>query len=825
MATKVFKVEGPDGKVHKIEGPADASEAEILEQANRLVKAEEDKKRSTPMGKIGAFGRGAIGGVLMNFDDEIGGTLNTILPTPGKPGIWSGDDFKTAQRQNIEAERRVNRTDERVNPLLRGTGQVAGAVGSVFIGAPVARAGAGVAARVAPKLAPRVAKTLARPVAGNAIIGGATGAISGAGAGEGDRRGQSAALGAGSGAVLGGVLGGAVNTFAPTVARYVQTLRGKNITPEALRQLRASLARDGMDVDSVAGRKALETELARYGVKPVSLADVGTATRARAGVALRTPSAAQAPGIAAVKARSAGTGARLEKDITDTVAPRTDVYALDDALVEQRAQTALPLREAALNKPQTVEDLKLLMQQPPSPGMVRVARGGAVGGKEPLWFAKDLDRAVEYASDRSGKIVKPLGVYEVPEAKITDPYDWAPDKLLDEWGEAGPADPPQAILDAVNERKALGMWQAEDLRLNDPSIAKSVGLFGEAGRPRIPDDVVLQNMARLPLAQSALVEARRLAAAERDLLNVQGLDSSHLPEFPVAGAPLDMRSLDYLKKHLDKQIDAGFRSTNAADKARAVEFKQLRDAIRTRMRSVDETSPGAGDGPYGQYLDTYADVSQMRGALEEGQKFTNKPPEIIAREQSANSTAGQELYRVGAARSLLDRIRGTKDTSSPANRILAAPEDRAQLEATGIDPAAAARLEQSAAQERELELLNRQLQGSDTDARAAARADAEGVSSSNIPVGVGHPLNWVGLAARKALGGVSLARNAKVNEQLLPRILEKDPEAIKKIVKELVDSGQTEMAKKVRRAAAARYGAGMWGNAVGGPIGIEEGEY
>src|SRR6187549_1904940 len=157
MPTKVYRVKGPDGKIHKIEGPEGASEAEILEAANKLVKAGEDKERSTPMGKVRAFGRGAVGGLLMNWEDEIGGTLNAVMPPSreqireGRPNIWLGDDFSTAQAENIEAERRINRADERVNPKIRGAGEVTGAVGSLFIGGPAVKGTAAAATRIAPK--------------------------------------------------------------------------------------------------------------------------------------------------------------------------------------------------------------------------------------------------------------------------------------------------------------------------------------------------------------------------------------------------------------------------------------------------------------------------------------------------------------------------------------------------------------------------------------------------------------------------------------------------------------------------------------------------
>lgn len=752
----VYRVKAPDGHVVEIKGPEGAADAEVMAQAAKLYKPKTG--REGLLAKIDAHVGGLAKGALGNFDDEITAGINTVLPVDALAGndvragwqspkladIVRGEKggFQGAYEHNLRQARKVDKVDAELHPGARGTGEVGGAILSVLgvgkalkAAAPVVSAAVpaaeGVLARIA---ASRAGQVAAKPVARAAASGAGYGYVSGFGAGDTlENRKQSGAIGAITGAALGAGLHTVATAAAPVVKRYVDAFMGNGATQEALRQIRNALAKEGYDVSSPAGVKALKTELDRYTDKPVALADLGPNLRNRAAVGLRSPSAAQGPALDAINARTAGQAARLRKDITDTVAPRTDVHALDDALVEQRATAALPLKQKALY------DANPTAGAPTTGSEVPIV----VGGRQ---------------------------------------------------------------------------------------LNKNLAVTGQEGArvPVVPDDEVLQQLARLPMAQRALDNARAITAAERDRLNVTGGDISHLPDFPEKGAPLDMRALDYLKRTLDDEVRGAYQSTDSGVRAQAPQLQALRDEIRDRMRTQ-------GGGEYGQYLDQYAGTSELRDALEAGRGagattgsrnsvpgFDQMDPEVIAREQAKRSEAGQEFYRVGAARRLTDIVNKATDPQYPSARILNSPEARAQLEATGVAPEAQARLQEAVGQENTLNLLPRTTRGIGAQVSGAAAADADAGLATTVPYNFVSPRNWLAIAAQKAFGKVNLARNAKVNEAALPRLIETNPQAIQNTINDLVASGDYAAARRLATQAKMSFTAKLVGSAAGSPVSLQE---
>jgi len=719
MATKIYKVQAPDGSTIKVEGPEGASEQEVIAQAQRLYKPAAKKPVSN---KAGAGLRGFVSGITSNFDDELAAAANTVLPLdrilhPERQtaSMWDGISPREAFEKNLATDRALVADDAKNSPKSRGAGTIAGGITQALLGAKAIGAAAPALSKV-PGVTALARSGVGRSVVARAAAGGAaSGAAAGAGAAEGslETRRKSAALGGLTGAVLGGAVAGTVAGLSPVVKKYADAFLNKGVTQQALQQIAKALQQEGYDVTSPQGVQALQAELSSYAGKPVSLADIGNATRARTGVGLRTPSKVQSQSVDTVIARRAGQGPRLSRDITDTVAPRTDVYALDDALVEQRTATAIPLRQAALrtNKTATTSDGRSIV------------------------------------------------------------------------------------------------------------LSNAQGLV-----PVVPEDNVLQQIARLPMAQKALGEARGLAENERMLRLAQGQSIDDLPDFPDPGAPLDMKSLDYMKRYMDKQVDQLYRNGAHTE---AAELKQLRDALRERMRTAVPE--------YGEYLDTYSDISSMRDALAAGRGgvmpngrgtvkgFDQLDPEQIAAGQAGRSTAEQELYRVGVARNLDDTVRSTRETAAPANRILNTPESIAQLEATGVTPENVGKLTTAVRQERQLDRLHGELTGAQTDARLAARADADAGVSGQTPFNPTSPVSWLAFFGRKAAGAVDLRRNAAINEAALPRLLAQDPAAIQRTIQELVAAGRQQEADILRRAAQSKLAGAGLGNIIGAPVSLQEG--
>lgn len=703
--------------------------------------AEVKHDRSGIISGLDALMRGLTKGASGNFSDELVAGANTLLPldkltNPNIKSIWDGSSFGDAYSANVDQERRIDEADAEQNPILRGAGQVAGAIGSAVLGG-----------RALTSAAPGVAAGLERfalsaPLRTSAATGaagaGAYGAV--AGAGEGDTlssRAQGALSGGGVGALTGAVLSPVITSLAPAIARYGRVLLGRGATPEAMRQMTEALRRDGFDVASPQGVQALRTELARFTGKPVSLADIGMGMRSRAGVGLRAPNAAQQQSIDALRARAQGQTQRLAGDIRANVAPRTDVHALDADLMAQREATAIPLREQAL-----YESAPTL---PPS------RRGAVVPAPEP---------------DNAG-LLRTMG-QEVPETYL-------------------------------------------------PTTVPT-GEASELGRTsRIVDDVQLQQLARLPDAQKALQKAVERAQADIALKATTGQPIEDLPDITL-GSNLDVRTLDLLKRQLDDEVNRLYRrgDTETFTAGQANQVKKLRNAIRDRMREVVPH--------YGDYLDSYSGSSEMIDALESGRAYRQLDPEQIVAGQGDRSVAAQELYRVGSARDLLDTVRSTKSRASPSDRILESPEAIDQLAATGVSPGNMTRLTNSVDQERQLNLLNNELGGAQTQQRQAAAADADSSLATSIPFNPGSPISWLGAGVRAVTNRASMSANRAVNEAFLPRALETNPQAIDQIITDLEAQGRTAEATILRRQLRSRVGMRSLGTMIGGPLAVPEGD-
>lgn len=731
MAT--YKVTTPQGKTIQLEGPDGATDDEIIAQAQRLTT---DKtgygatsvsagKKPNLLDNIGAGVRKTADSFVANYGDELSAAANAVLPLDRLAGkkvysVYDGIPFKEAYKQNFERADNASKTLAAQYPKATGAGNFTGGVAQAIAGTRLLGAAAELpaVARVGAAVPARVARVAANPVVRNVGAGYAAGAVNAAGAADPGQRGRSAALGGFTGAALGGAATG-VSALAPVVKRYMDALGGREITPQALTQIQRSLANDGYDVVTPGGRAALEAELSSYAGKPVSLADVGMNTRARAGVGLRTPSPAQNAGQRAVLQRAEGARGRLSQDIRANVAPRTDVHALDDALLEQIDETALPLREQALNGPDTAPRIPQRSLAPDERAVIQ-ARGGSVAPIE---------------------------------------------------------------------------------------------------------DEVLQNLARLPAAQRALQGARALAGDERGRLQVQGLDTTSTPEFPTNGAPLNMRQLDYMKRFMDKEVDRLYAGTTS-ERAQAAELGQLRNAIRERMRAA---SP-----EYGQYLDAYGDIAEQRSALVAGRGgpapngrgsypgMLAQDPERIAAEQAERSTAAQELFRVGGARKMDDLVSSTTDGRTPATRIMNDDVERRQLAAAGVPQQNVEALQGNVNQERTFDQLVAEIRGSQTDVRQAARQNADAGIQAQLPFNPASKAGWAGAAIDATVGALNLARNSRINEQVLPRLLETDPQTINTIVTELVANGRRAEAQTLARAARTRFGTKVLGNVIGAPVAFSE---
>lgn len=857
MTRPVYHITASNGRVYEVEADNPAQARRLSDFIESRIAAgdteisggtppDNAQRRETPPDPnatgLRATVDGAVQGGTFNWGDEIAAYADAHIPgLAGLDNLLSGGDRRFsgfgydadpgAYQHNLDVARQQQNADLDQHPNAYHTGNIAGTVTSVL--APEGRISAmlgNLAARTLPRaaipLAARVASaSIGAPVrfsmARGALTGGAIGGLAGAGEGEGNRW-QSGVLGTVAGGAGGAVLDPLISAFVPAIQRYAGALFGRMPHEEAMSQIITSLQRDGFDLTRPANVQALRAELSRFGGRPVSLADVGAATRARAGVGLRSPSAVQQQSVDQVYSRAQGQGLRLRRDVLENVAPRTDVHALNDTLVAQRAQEAERLRQAALYEGNTPSQGRLDVSEPddsepyhlldynPSPHIDNSERVGAALSVDDTGNHGSLD-----IFPPAGE-VRNIGANRIGPVAMRDLLRHIRTQFPD--------------LQTISGERITGARTITQSGERTPAIDMSrVQPVGDGLQTRMVPDLQIAQLLQHPQMRRALPAAFQHSSNELALLRATGQDTSHLevgngaidPEqfqqmMESGGIVPDARTLDMIKRHLDREVSTLYRrgSTDTFSAGEAHQVRDLRDALRSRMR---ENIPG-----YGDYLDQYSGSSDMIDSLEAGQHFRNLDPEVITAEQGARSTAAQDLYRVGAARDLTNTLNSTSDRANAASRILNSPEERAQLEALGLQPGAAGRLNTAVGQERQLNQLPAELANSSTDARAAARADAE--VTPNIPYISANPINWFGSAARWAANHASTQRMAGINEELLPRVLETNRTAIDAIITELEQHGGAQLAAQLRRQQRGSRVTRTFANIIGAPVALPQTE-
>jgi len=843
-------------------------------EVNIAGEAGQDQEPQLESSAGGTFLRALPKEATFNLADEFSARANALIPgaaaldnwlgmTNNQKSVWGdeGLNYDQVVAGNMADTSAQARADAEQHPYMDAAGRITGVLSTWprAVGAAVPRF---------TQALPRVAETIgafakSHPILTGMGAGGVTGAAGGFGAGEGDTRGQSAAIGGLAGTFFGGLTSGAMQ-LAPHVAHYWNILKNKMPEEAAVKQIIKALKRDGFDIVSPSGVQKLKDVLQSFTGKPVSLADIGGATRARTGHALRAPSEAQQPAIEALQRRTSGQGGRIMQDVRGNVAPRTDVHALDEELVAEREEAAKIGRERALfedaptplppPKSQVVPTGQVaeeapnagLMRQmgqetPDNPTFIRetgpdtLYRGGAPHDPNfqgPSFFTPDRAAAETYASEHTMRFGTPGSVHEANVA-IQNPApleiiqqeakrlgidtNLTPASMFDQAVQGGDVN---ALVAALKKRGFDGAilddipmgGSGPPMKAHIPFDMGQVKAGGMGRQSRMVYDPQLDWLARLPLAQKALTKALDLAESERARLAALGQSIDHLPDL-TRGGSLDMRTYDYLKRYLDQEVTRAFRGqSDTFTMAQASEVKAIRDSLRERLKEVVPE--------YGDYLRRYGDESEMIKSLEEGRKYTELDPEQIVAGQAKRSEAGQEFYRVGAARDMQDSLRSTRGNAYPANRIMNDDIANDQVKALGLTDPEFANLNRSVTQERQLNLLSDELRGSGTQQRLAAAEDADAGANMALPFNVGSPTGWFGAGVRNLTQRASVNRNAAVNEQILPRLTFTDPNSIDTVINELVAQGRVAEAAALKRQAQERAIAGVGGVHIGGMVAL-----
>jgi hypothetical protein len=357
----------------------------------------------------------------------------------------------------------------------------------------------------------------------------------------------------------------------------------------------------------------------------------------------------------------------------------------------------------------------------------------------------------------------------------------------------------------------------QDLRSKSDPAYKTAYAVGEVNDPQIME------MLALPQFRGAWNTARQIAEADAAAAQVNAMRTGQAfdpEEFKLrniysitrdmeTGAPIgvevtgqapDVRTLDYMKRALDAQISAGYKSDNAATLASANAYKDLRNALRDRTKEVVPE--------YAQALQVYKGDKEILDALQSGMNdFGKMDHEEVIRLVKGMSPTEMDAFRTGVVRDIYSRIMNTSGNMNAAQRVIGAPEMQAKLQPLFDSPAKFELFK--AALERESQLFqqsNRILAGSPTGRRLAAReAFEEGPGVGQV---VGDAITggfWGSLTNAAARFARSATMTDELAEKTAKLLMSSDPAEVAAAVK-LLESQAAAAAPKAAKVTRKELG-------------------
>ena len=350
----------------------------------------------------------------------------------------------------------------------------------------------------------------------------------------------------------------------------------------------------------------------------------------------------------------------------------------------------------------------------------------------------------------------------------------------------------------------------QDLRTKSAPAYKSAYAVGEV------DDPQIMEMLALPQFRSAWNTARQIAEADAAAAKVNAMrggqpfdpnefklrDVYSITRDMETGAPIgvevtgtkpDVRTLDYMKRALDAQIAAGYKSDNAATLASANAMKDLRNALRDRTKEVVPE--------YANALQVYKGDREILDALRAGYNdFGKLDHEEVIKLVGGMSPAEKEAFRTGVVRDLYGKMFNTSRNINAAG-LLEAPEMQAKLQPLFDNPAQFRLFR--AAVERESQLFkqaNQILRGSQTGKRTAMREkfeEGDGLTQAAAQAVTGGWMSSLTGMASRALYKTSMTED--MADKLAGMLMSRDPKDVAAAVKVLEDYAQ----RAAPRAAAA----------------------
>lgn len=397
----------------------------------------------------------------------------------------------------------------------------------------------------------------------------------------------------------------------------------------------------------------------------------------------------------------------------------------------------------------------------------------------------------------------------------------------------------EAATDFLNQRQAgQGSRIADSLNSNlginsnyyDAEAAslaqqkKAVPLYQEAFQAnQSVSSPAISRILDTPAGQSALKKAATFMQNDMSLMGVPDPELAEQAKLVGTYQPggiasgLKLRTLDYVKQALDDQIGGLYR-TGANKEANSI--NSLKNNLLTALDNSDQATTG---GKYAQARAIWAGEARSQEALDMGRSFINEDATITNRNLNALPQGEKEMFRIGAAQALRDKVANTPYSADAGKNIFGDPAElygsqakRERVQALFPDQVSFNNFENQMKNEATMYQTRANVtQGSRTAPMAAEMADAGGVDMGHIieaaKGNVGGGLIKMGInAANKLFDKYQFPE--EVRNSIAQKMFTTDPVENAKTIASIQNALQPKPTRMTNRAA---FLAGQSGKAAG----------
>ena len=304
--------------------------------------------------------------------------------------------------------------------------------------------------------------------------------------------------------------------------------------------------------------------------------------------------------------------------------------------------------------------------------------------------------------------------------------------------------------------------------------------YNEAWKVKIPMTPKLKSLMERPAMANAWAKAKRIAADEgEELPEVFRLNEAGDKVIGITSAP-NMKAWHYMKGGLDDVV--GGHKNQITGKIEGNEGYAADKVRRETLAELRRLNP-----KYAEANKIYSGLAQMKDALFQGKKLFSDDADITARAFNAMADSEKEMFRLGAAKAIMNRIEGAADGHNVYNKIFQNKTIRRKLKTIFPDPKSYRQFQSFMLKEKEMfETRGKVLGGSPTARIEGEKADMLVDPGALMEAGKGNYGNAAAQMARSVAARAKLPTESIRNE-LGPSLFSNDKAVQNRTLQGLID--------------------------------------